>query len=124
MSPHLAMQGFLSLGGLPEERVAPLVTRRVVTGEKGMIVAWTLGAGARVAARRHPHDQIVWVPSGRMEMRVGDERRTCGPGDMAVIPSGVEHKGRAIEDSEVVDVFVPPREDFLQGGTPASMRRG
>jgi hypothetical protein len=43
-------------------------------------------------------------------------------GEVAVIPGGVEHEGWCQEDTEVVDIFVPPREDFLGGGTPAYMR--
>jgi len=43
-------------------------------------------------------------------------------GDVAVIPGNVEHEGFFPEDTEVVDVFAPPREDFLAGGTPSYMR--
>ena len=43
-------------------------------------------------------------------------------GDVAVIPGNVEHEGFLPEDTEVVDVFAPPREDFLAGGTPSYMR--
>jgi quercetin dioxygenase-like cupin family protein len=55
---------------------------------------------------------------GKMEFRLGNERRTCGPGDVVVIPGGVEHEAF----TEVIDVFAPPRADFLAGGTPAYMR--
>ena len=48
----------------------------------------------------------------------------CGPGDVAVIPGGVEHEGFFPEDTEVIDVFAPPREDFLTGEMPAYMRKG
>jgi quercetin dioxygenase-like cupin family protein len=61
--------------------------------------------------------------SGKMEFRLGDERRACGPGDVCVIPSGVEHEAWFPEDTEVVDIFSPPREDFLAGGTPGYMQR-
>jgi hypothetical protein len=43
-------------------------------------------------------------------------------GDVAVIPGDTEHEGFFPEDTEVVDVFSPPREDFLAGGTPSYMR--
>ena len=51
------------------------------------------------------------------------ERAAWRPGDVAVIPGGVEHEGFFPEDTEVIDVFAPPREDFLAGGTPAYMRK-
>jgi quercetin dioxygenase-like cupin family protein len=59
---------------------------------------------------------------GRMEFRIGEERRSMTAGDVAVIPAHIEHEGFFTEDTEVVDVFAPPREDFLAGGTPSYMR--
>jgi quercetin dioxygenase-like cupin family protein len=124
MSLAAAMKGFHSLGALPEEHVTPQISRKIVTGEREMIVFWKMKAGAHAAAHRHPHEQIFWVLSGRMDFRLGGERRTCGPGDVGVIPGGVEHEAWFPEDTEVIDLFAPPREDFLTGGTPAYMRQG
>ncbi len=119
----LAMPGFHNVKSLQEQRVTEQITRRVLTGEREMVVWWSMKAGAQAAAHRHPHEQIFIVLSGRMEFRLGAERRTCGPGDVAVIPSGVEHEASFPEDTEVIDVFSPPREDFLAGqGAPAYMR--
>ena len=56
--------------------------------------------------------------------RLGDERRTCVAGDVGVIPGGVEHEAWFPEDTEVVDVFAPRREDFLVTEVPEYMRRG
>ena len=117
-----ATRGYLQLDRIPEETVTPLITRKVVTGEKEMIVYWKMKAGAHAAAHRHPHEQIFWMVSGRMDFRLGDEKRTCRPGDVGVIPGGVEHEAWFPEDTEVIDVFSPPREDFLAGGVPAYMR--
>jgi quercetin dioxygenase-like cupin family protein len=122
--PLAAMKGFLSLDKVPEEQVTPLIRRRIVTGEKEMIVFWRMKAGAHAAAHRHPHEQIFFMLSGQMEFRLGDEKRTCGPGEAGVIPGGVEHEAWFTEDTEVIDVFSPPREDFLAGGTPTYMRKG
>jgi quercetin dioxygenase-like cupin family protein len=122
--PLAPMKGYLALDQLPEETVTPLIRRRLVTGEKQMLVLWRMKAGAHAAAHRHPHEQIFWVLSGKMEFRLGDEKRTCGPGAVGVIPGGVEHEAWFPEDTEVVDLFSPPREDFLAGGTPAYLREG
>lgn len=117
------MQGFHALDKLPEERVTDTISRKTLTGEQEMIVWWSMKAGAHAAAHRHPHEQIFWMLSGRMDFRLGDERRTCRAGDVGVIPGGVEHEAWFPEDTEVVDVFSPPREDFLSGEVPAYMRR-
>ena len=50
--------------------------------------------------------------------RIGDEKRTMRPGDIAVIPGGVEHEGYFPEDTEVIDFFAPAREDFLTSAPP------
>jgi quercetin dioxygenase-like cupin family protein len=116
--------GFGSLGEIAEERVTEKITRRLVAGEKTMIVWWSMKAGAHAAAHRHPNEQIFWMLKGKMEFRLGNERRVCGPGDVAVIPGGIEHEAWFPEDTEVIDVFSPPREDFLAGGVPAYMAKG
>jgi quercetin dioxygenase-like cupin family protein len=56
---------------------------------------------------------------GKMYFRIGNERRSMAAGDVAVIPGNVEHEGIFPEDTEVVNVFAPPRE---AGGTPNYMR--
>jgi quercetin dioxygenase-like cupin family protein len=55
------------------------------------------------------------------EFRIGNEKRTMKPGDVAVIPGGVEHEGYFPEDSEAIDFFAPVREDFLTGAPPSYM---
>ena len=55
---------------------------------------------------------------GTMYFRIGDEKQTMKPGDVAVIPGGVEHEGYCPEDSEAIDFFAPMREDFLTGAPP------
>ena len=52
------------------------------------------------------------------------EQRVCGPGDVVVIPGGTDHEAWFREDTEVIDFFAPPREDFLLGGKPAYMSEG
>jgi quercetin dioxygenase-like cupin family protein len=60
---------------------------------------------------------------GKMEFRLGTEQRVCGAGDVVVIREGTEHGGFR-EDTEVIDFFAPPRDDFLLGGRPAYMSEG
>ena len=113
------LSGFGSLAAIPEEKISDKITRRgMLAGQKVMMVWWKLGAGIHVAAHSHPHEQLVWIVKGRMEFRIDKERRVLESGGFAAIPSGVEHEGWCHEDTEVVDVFAPPREDFLAGGEP------
>jgi quercetin dioxygenase-like cupin family protein len=119
------MKGFHTLRNLPEEKITDKITRRILTGDQGMIVWWSMKAGAHAAAHAHPHEQSFWVISGKMDIRLGSDRRVCGPGDLGVIPGGLEHEAWFPEDCELIDVFAPPREDFLPGaGAPAYMQKG
>jgi putative intracellular protease/amidase len=52
------------------------------------------------------------------------QQRVCGAGDVVVIPGGTEHEAWFREDTEVIDFFAPPRDDFLLGGKPAYMSEG
>jgi quercetin dioxygenase-like cupin family protein len=119
-----SMNGFHALTHLPEEKVTDKISRRILVGDKAMIVWWSMKAGAHAAAHQHPHEQMFVMISGKMEFRLGTERRTCGPGDLGVIPGGLEHEAWFLEDTNVIDVFAPPREDFLTPTVPAYMRKG
>jgi quercetin dioxygenase-like cupin family protein len=115
--------GFDKLAAVPEEEITDHIRRRVVSGKQGTLVYWRMKSGARAAAHKHPHEQIVFMVSGAMDFRIGEEKRTMRAGDVAVIPGGVEHEGFFPEDTEVVDFFAPVREDFLTGAAPDYMRK-
>ena len=72
------LSGFGSLAAIPEEKITDKITRRVLAGQKGMMVWWKIGAGTHVAAHSHPHEQLVWMvpctaerPPGLSNMGVG-----------------------------------------------------
>jgi quercetin dioxygenase-like cupin family protein len=113
--------GFDQIGSVPEEPITDKIRRRVVSGKQGTMVYWSIKAGAHAAAHRHPHEQFVWMIKGAMDFRIGDVKRTMRPGDIAVVPGGVEHEGHFTEDTEVIDFFAPAREDFLTGEPPPYM---
>ena len=95
--------GFDKLASVPEEQITDKIRRRVVSGKQGTMVYWRMKAGAHAAAHEHPHEQFVWMVKGSMDFRIGNEKRTMKPGDVAVIPGGVEHEGYFPEDSEAID---------------------
>jgi unsaturated pyranuronate lyase len=105
--------GFDKLTSVSEEQITDKIRRHVVSGTQGTMVYWRMKAGAHAAAQKHPHEQFVWMVKGTMDFRIGNEKRTMKPGDVAVIPGGVEHEWSFTEDSEVIDCFAPVRADFL-----------
>jgi quercetin dioxygenase-like cupin family protein len=108
--------GFGRFAALLEEQISEKISRRILSGDQGMIVWWSIGAGVHVQPHSHANEQIAWMLKGKMEFRLGSEQWVCGPGDVVVIPEGAEH--------EEIDFFAPPRDDFLLGGKPAYMSEG
>lgn len=117
------MQGYANLDRLPEERIGDRITRKILVGDKCMVVFWRMKAGARAARHQHPHEQLFWMLSGRMEFDLDGEKRTCVAGDCGVIPGNTPHEAYFPEDTEVIDVFAPPREDMFTG-QDLYLRRG
>lgn len=78
-----------------------------------MLVRHEMRKGWRGAAHRHPHQQLVYVISGRIRVIVGGETIEASSGDNLIVGSNVEHQATALEDCIVLDVFSPAREDYL-----------
>ena len=73
--------GFGAFSALLEEQISEKISRRILSGDQGMIVWWSIGAGVHVEPHSHTNEQIVWLLKGMMEFRLGSEQRLCGPGD-------------------------------------------
>ena len=79
--------GFGTFAALPEEQISEKISRRVLSGDPGMIVWWSIGASVHhVEPHSHANEQIVWMLEGKMEFRLGNEQRVCGRGDVLVVP--------------------------------------
>ena len=90
-----------------------IVFKTLVHGESTLLSEFRLENGAEIPPHRHPHEQTGYLVSGRLSFLIGEERTTVEAGDSWCIPGGVEHGARALEDSVVVEVFSPVREDYL-----------
>ena len=77
--------GFSRFAALLEEQISDKISRRILSGDQGMIVWWS-GAGVHVEPHSHANEQIVSMLKGKMEFRLGSEQRVCGQGDVVVIP--------------------------------------
>ena len=100
------------------EQLAANIRRRMIVGTKEMLVRWEFVKGAVAARHSHPHEQIVVMVQGKLRLIVGDDETIMGRDDIAVIPPNVPHEAHALEDTVVIDIFSPPREDFLTGSRP------
>jgi quercetin dioxygenase-like cupin family protein len=62
----------------------------------------------------HPHTQVTYIESGSFEVFIGNEKQVLGAKDCYFIPANIEHGVIALEDSSLVDVFTPERQEFLK----------
>ncbi len=100
---------------LPRITPFPGITLELLTGER-MMAAWvTLDAGSTVPPHAHPHEQLGTVLQGELDMMIGGETRRLTVGDTYVIPPQVSHGAvTGPTGCVVLDLFAPPREDYLQ----------
>ncbi len=101
---------------LPRERVTDLLERRLITGERMMLAHVYLKKGCIVPAHSHENEQITYVLEGALRFWLGEDGReevVVRSGEVLTIPSKVRHKAEALEDTLDVDVFAPPRQDWL-----------
>ena len=106
---------FFNTGAIPPRTLAPGVNLRITWGERIMTNLVELDPGAAVPAHTHLHEQMGYVIEGSITMRIGDETRVLLPGDIYLAPSNVEHYVLAGDTpAKVVDIFSPPREDYLR----------
>jgi quercetin dioxygenase-like cupin family protein len=97
----------------PEPLFGSLTKRLIAHGGKLMAVQVHIPAGAVAPAHQHPHEQITYIITGRVSYRIGAETQELSDGDSTYVPPDTEHEVTAAEDTVVVDVFTPQREDFL-----------
>ncbi|MBM2853941.1 MAG: Cupin 2 conserved barrel domain protein [Steroidobacteraceae bacterium] len=101
---------------IPEESLKGSITRRLIAAERMMIAQIFLMKGDDVPRHSHHNEQITYVLSGKLRMLLGEhgEREIIvAAGEVLVIPPNVPHAAVALEDTLDVDVFSPPREDWL-----------
>jgi len=79
-----------------------------------MLVRHTMTEGWVGSRHSHPHEQMVYIVSGRIRFEHPGGTMDAGPGDCFLVPGGIEHQASALEDSEVLDIFTPMREDYAR----------
>jgi quercetin dioxygenase-like cupin family protein len=111
---------------LPREKVTDLLERRLICGERLMLAHVSLKKGCVVPAHSHHNEQLIHVLEGALQFWLGEDGReevVVHAGEVLTLPANVRHKAEALEDTVVVDVFSPPRLDWLQQ-TDAYLRAG
>ena len=101
---------------MPKEKVSETLDRRLITGDRIMLSHVYLKKGSIVPRHSHENEQITYILEGGLRFWIGpDESQVIDvmAGEVLHIPSMVQHKAEALEDTLDVDVFSPPRQDWL-----------
>jgi len=96
-------------------RVDGVDQKTMVYGEHTLMTEFRLKKGSILPRHSHPSEQTGYMISGEMILIIGSVSHRCTPGDSWCIPSNMEHQGGISEDSLVVEIFSPVREDYLPG---------
>jgi quercetin dioxygenase-like cupin family protein len=110
---------------LPREELNPEIGRRFITGDSMMIAHVYLKKGAVVPMHSHHNEQITYILEGALRFRLGEDESQqvdVAAGEVLCIPAHLPHTAIALEDTLDVDVFNPPRQDWIDG-SDAYLRR-
>lgn len=110
---------------MPREQVSPMLDRRLITGDRMMLAHVYLKKGCVVPRHQHENEQLTYILEGSLRFWIGEDEKKVvivRAGEVLHIPSMVWHKAEALEDTLDVDVFSPPRQDWLDK-TDSYLRR-
>ena len=95
------------------EKVTEMLSRKIVAGDREMIVQSYVKRGCLVPMHAHDSEQMTYVLHGALKFSIGGEEITVREGEVLHIPAGVQHQAEALEDTFELDVFSPLRRDWL-----------
>lgn len=103
---------------MPKETMTASIKRRFIAGERVMLAHVYLDKGAIVPCHSHENEQMTYILEGALRFWIGEDGGTqidVRAGEVLHIPPNVPHKAEALEDTVDVDVFSPPRADWIDG---------
>ena len=110
---------------IPEEQLSDTISRKLITGDGMMLAHVYLKKGAIVPLHSHHNEQLTYILSGALHFFIGADRSrevVVRAGEVLHLPSNIPHEAIALEDTLDVDVFNPPRQDWLDK-TDSYLRR-
>jgi quercetin dioxygenase-like cupin family protein len=105
------------------EKLNDLIDREMVVGDKLMLARVFLKRGAHVPKHQHHNEQVTYILEGALKFAIDGKEVVVRAGEVLCIPSNMPHEAWALEDTLDLDVFDPPREDWLNK-TDGYLRHG
>jgi quercetin dioxygenase-like cupin family protein len=105
------------------EELNPLIGRQMIVGEKIMAARVLMKKGAHVPLHQHHNEQLTYILEGALKFAIDGKEIVVRAGEVLCIPPNMPHEAWALEETVDLDIFMPPREDWL-AGTDAYLRGG
>ncbi len=107
---------------LDSEQLNPMLSRKLVVGGQLMLARVLLKKGCIVPEHSHENEQLTYILEGALKFWIDGNVIVVAAGEVLCIPPHMPHKAEALEDTVDLDVFYPPRQDWL-AGTDAYLRK-
>jgi quercetin dioxygenase-like cupin family protein len=98
------------------EKITELMSQKIVAGAHQMLAQTYLKQGALVPMHAHASEQMTYVLQGALKFRVEDEEIIVREGEVLHIPAHARHQAEALDDTFQLDIYSPPRADWLRHG--------
>lgn len=95
------------------ERLNPLLQRQFVVGQQLMLARVLLKKGCIVPEHSHHNEQLTYILEGALKFWIDGNEIVVNAGEVLCIPANMPHKAEALEDTIDLDVFNPPRADWI-----------
>jgi unsaturated pyranuronate lyase len=100
---------------VPVEQLNPLLSRHFVVGQNVMLARVLLKKGCVVPEHSHPNEQLTYILAGALKFWIDGKIIVVNAGEVLTIPPNMPHKAEALEDTVDLDIFHPPRADWMSG---------
>ena len=104
---------YIAWKNVEREQLNPLIDREMVVGNKIMLARVLMKKGAHVPMHQHHNEQVTYILEGALKFAIDGKEIVVRAGEVLCIPSNMPHEAWALEDTLDLDVFDPPREDWL-----------
>src|ERR1700683_3757634 len=96
-----------------KEHLNPLFERQFMVGDSMMIAKILLRKGSHVPLHSHHNEQITYILKGALRFNIDNREIIVSAGQCLIIPPHMPHEAFADEDTIDLDIFSPPREDWI-----------
>jgi quercetin dioxygenase-like cupin family protein len=95
------------------EDLNPLLQRHFIVGHEIMLSRVLLKKGCIVPEHSHHNEQVTYILEGALKFWIDGKEIVVNAGEVLTIPPNMPHKAEAVEDTVDLDVFHPPRADWI-----------